>query len=277
MDIMEIDPVDFGAAVAHMAASQLFGVLAGEEHGDDRDGRNWYGAPDDRDDAERDVLELAAYVAKTRCYGEQLFNKARIDRILAEAPENNLFRHATLPRQWAYNLFAAVSLQCHDVLIAQQRLQRHRLEEAAAKNPQMALEDSIFEPIDGLGDEHAHATRFLADDAASAPIRAAQQLLEEVKAGKKPMPDQALQDSIRIAENILKDAGIPSPLAQIDPPQGETPAPMSIGTAAEQPQGSSGTPGEPEGGGQVPENTGGPQTQPKAAKPPSKSKRRAKR
>lgn len=277
MDIMEIDPVDFGAAVAHMAASQLYGVLAGEEHGDDRDGRNWYGAPDDRDDAERDVLELAAYVAKTRCYGEQLFNKGRIEKIIAELPESGRFDDAPLPRQWAFNLFAAVSLQSHDVLLAEQRRQLMRLEQATAENPPLALEDSIFEPIDGLGDEHGHAKSFLADDAATAPIRAAQQFLDEVKAGKKPMPEEALKQQIRFAEDTLAAAGIPSPLTQADPPQGEAPAPMSIGTAAEEPAAGSEAAGEPQGEGQATENAGAPETPPKAAKPPAKTKRRAKR
>lgn len=166
IDLQEVDAVEYAASIGHSAAGQLFYVLSGQPKGFRGD---WIGCnPSEQEELEQRIYELANYVAERDAGGARLWQKARIDGVIVEdLPESMQFSDAPLPRQWAYDMFATVSLHAFLQISRTQKAARDAAALAATENPGLKLEDSIFEPEKPLDYMDPHAKQFLQDQAAA--------------------------------------------------------------------------------------------------------------
>lgn len=177
MDIMEINPIEFGGAVAHIAAGQVFQILSSTETMGAPQSIDWYGSGDqDNNDVATDIMLLADYVAQTAASGERLWRWGVINGlIMADVPDGHNYNDVPASRRWAFDMFATISLQGFTQMLTLQNEEKARLAlEAIAETSQsLALEDSIFEPEGSLGELEKHAPAFFAQVAEGDALRAA--------------------------------------------------------------------------------------------------------
>jgi hypothetical protein len=207
MNILELKAADFGGAVAHVAASQLFQFLT-EDGDDEDDDLNWYGSSD-TSRTEQDVLAMARYINGRKIPAEQLWRWGAIEGIL----DAGLFVSATdlpLPRRMAFEIFNEVCAAAHHRLeLAQLEQRKAEIAAKPVEQPGLKLEDSIFEPHGSLADQEEYQAQWLKDQA-----KLDEQLLEQ----------QATQTSEQ--DPPAFSAGEPIAEDQDEP---ETPASISVG------------------------------------------------
>lgn len=166
IDLEEIDAVEYAASIGHAAAGQLFYVLSGQPKGFRGD---WIGCNfSEEEELHQRVYELANYVAERDAGGARLWQKARIDGVIVEdMPESLQFVDAPLPRQWAFDMFATVSLHAYLQVSRTQKEARAAAAIAAQSSQPLKIEDSIFEREGKLDDMEPHSRQFLQDEAAA--------------------------------------------------------------------------------------------------------------
>lgn len=210
MDILAIDAASFAARTAHVAASELYGLLL-DANGAAID--HWY---DDRaekksgEEIAEDVAAMADYVMRRMCSGETLFLRNQVEGSAAVGA----FLDQPFERQQAYSLFATVMTSVGSTLLAEQVRAEHDLDLATRPDPaKIALEDTIFEPVEGLGTMRPEAV-------------AAQQLIADhdqavkVERRAKRKAAEAQRKSAKAGDAPKTDKGNPA-----------SPAPMSVGEA----------------------------------------------
>lgn len=155
-DILAIDAVSFACRAGQVAAAEIFMLLEGI---DQMHAIVWYRSgqlppqPDHRtfEVVEREVNELAAYVCQRESNdGERL-------RIYAHSQgmevAGGLWIHQSLPTRMAFTVFAETCLSVYRTIDRTQAAERAaRAIEAAAPNPGLKREDSIFEETESLGE-----------------------------------------------------------------------------------------------------------------------------
>ncbi len=214
MDITEINPVEYGGAIAHVAAAQLFQILTASENMEGPAAVNWFGGEEGQDDAAATVLLLAEYVTKRGAGGERLWIWGSINGLIVEGvPESQQFGDAPLYRRLAFDMFASVCLRSFEQLTTLQEAEFAARQLEQRDNPPIRLEDSIFEPTGSMFEIEKHAGQFL-DDLAAADARRAE------------VADTALPDIP--ASPAAADRGIRQSL----PGQLHFETPMSIGAMA---------------------------------------------
>jgi hypothetical protein len=177
MDIMEINPIEFGGAVAHIAAGQVFQILSSTENMAGPQSIDWYGSGDqDNNDVATDIMLFADYVAQTAAGGERLWRWGVINGlIMTDVPDGHDYSAVPASRRWAFDMFATISLQGFTQMLTLQNEEKGRLalEAMANTNQPLALEDSIFEPEGSLGELEKHAPEFFAQVAEGDALRLA--------------------------------------------------------------------------------------------------------
>lgn len=162
-DILKINAVEYGGAVAHVAAFRAFEILSDDTSELHASSFDWYGGSRNPEAEETEVLTLAEYTARTASIGEQLWRYGVISGVIVQddvkAP---LFTDLPLARQVAFNTFAATCL-CVELEMrkAQLAAEKAAFEAQRAAPAPLALEDSIFEPEPSLGDQHEHQKVFM--------------------------------------------------------------------------------------------------------------------
>lgn len=149
--LLEIDPVDFAGAVAHVAAAKLYQILTESED------ENWIGcemqAKDDTN-LPQAVDFLARYVAERNPALGQLARYAEMSDVMASGAIINP------ARLMAFDTFTRIARAEFNRL---SDLQAEMAYVAPPPAQPIALEDSIFEPHGSLGDQEPHQKQFLAD------------------------------------------------------------------------------------------------------------------
>lgn len=178
MNIKEINPAEFGAAIGHVAAGQLFGILGYQPEA-------WISptAIAAAQDALIDhVLELGKYTCSRDLLPGQLLAFAASVSLRTDGADPDE-EHA---RAWAYDVFAHTCRYNFDLMTAeQQRIADAEAEEAAVKAVQpLPLEDSIFENHGSLNDLEGYQQKHLEALEASE-----QRKLEEAAAASAPDQD----------------------------------------------------------------------------------------
>lgn len=175
VDILKINAVEYGGAVAHVAAFRAFEILTegnAELHGSSFD---WYGGSQDPEAEETEVMALAEYTANSGAIGEQLWRYGIIaGLIVQDALKQPQFDELTFAHQVAFNTFTSTclgaELEMRKAQLAAEKAER----EANRPDPApLALEDSIFEPEASLNDQHEYQKQFLKDQADAAKRQAA--------------------------------------------------------------------------------------------------------
>ncbi|MET3601037.1 hypothetical protein [Martelella mangrovi] len=167
LDIMELDLVEAAAAVAHAAASQLYGML------NETEGYDWAGTGLEGDALATVIWQMGHYCQKKTAYGEQLWLRLKYSLVahtpgearptLQEGvPESHLFADVEISRQWAFLTFAQVFMAQYDRMNKQRDALTTRAAMEALKAPTPPkIEDTIFEPIGSMGEMEPHALDFL--------------------------------------------------------------------------------------------------------------------
>ncbi|ASY69373.1 hypothetical protein [Sinorhizobium fredii] len=187
MNIMQINAIEYGGAIAHVAAAQLYSFLAAtaEEGAVGRwlpsgDGSDWFGGGEDNDDPAQDVLLLAEYAATHGASGERLWIWGCITGlIMKDVPTGQRFADAPLARRFAFDMFASICVQAYQQLTGIQQAEISLAALEQRENPPIALEDSIFEPTTSLGELEKHSEQFLKDLAVADQARVDGDELEE--------------------------------------------------------------------------------------------------
>lgn len=179
MDIMQINAIEYGGAIAHVAAAQLFQILSSTENMDGVQAVNWFGGVPG-DGAEGDILLLAEYVVTHGAGGERLWIWGGITSLIVEGmPDSKLYADVDLPRRFAFDMFAAVCLQAYQQLTGIQQAELARAAIDVQVIPPLKIEDSIFEPTGSLGELEKHSEQFLKDLAAADQAPAEPDQVEE--------------------------------------------------------------------------------------------------
>ncbi|MGI2031955.1 hypothetical protein ACRQ1B_06135 [Rhizobium panacihumi] len=160
MNILEINPADFGGGIAHVAASQLYEFLL-HDQAEGAAAPTWFGNASDS--VEDDVLAMARYINGFEMSGERLWRWGQIEGVFDTGLTS--YEDLPLPRRMAFEIFADVCATAHHRLASAQDLQRKADASAiAAENvPGLKLEDSIFEPHGSLGEIEPHQQQYLKD------------------------------------------------------------------------------------------------------------------
>ncbi len=204
MDITEINAIEYGGAIAHVAAAQLFQILTASENMEGPAAVNWFGGEHGpQEDAAATVLLLAEYVTKRGSGGERLWIWGSVNGlVVVDVPASRQFADVVLARRLAFDMFASVCLRSFEQLTTLQEAEFAARQLEQRDNPPIALDDSIFEPTGSLGELEKHAPEFFALQAKADEARA-----------------QGSADDDQVVEQL---AGADS----------NTPPPMSIGAAA---------------------------------------------
>lgn len=162
-DILKINAVEYGGAVAHVAAFRAFEILTDDTSELHASSFDWYGGSRNPEAEETEVLTLAEYTARTASIGEQLWRYGVISGVIVQddvkAP---LFTDLPLARQVAFNTFAATCLGVElEMRKAQLAAEKAAFEAQRSAPAPLALEDSIFEPEASLGDQHEYQKVFM--------------------------------------------------------------------------------------------------------------------
>ncbi len=196
-DILKINAVEYGGAVAHVAAFRAFEILSDETSDLHASSFDWYGGSRNPEAEETEVLLLAEYTARTASIGEQLWRYGVISGVIVQddvkAP---LFTDLPLARQVAFNTFAATCLGVElEMRKAQNAAEKAAFEAQRATPAPLALEDSIFEPEPSLGDQHEHQKIFMNE------LPAYEQAIADAKA-KAELVAASEQEKASIGEKI---------------------------------------------------------------------------
>lgn len=164
-DILKINAVEYGGAVAHVAAFRAFEILSegnAELHGASFD---WYGGSQDPEKEETEVMALAEYTASNIAVGEQLWRYGVISGLIVqEELKQPHFTDLSLAYQMAFNTFTGACLNAeYEMRKRQVSAAKDALELNRAVPAPLALEDSIFEPEASLNDQHDYQKQFLQD------------------------------------------------------------------------------------------------------------------
>ena len=181
MNILELDAADLGGAVAHVAATQLY--LAMTEDDDIPAGpRTWFGSdPDDDAGIEKDVLDMARYVDGRDIPAEQLWRWAGMHGIVINEGED--YRAVPLARRLAFEIFTDTCMRAHHRLELAQLDARELIPLGdTLSSAGLKLEDSIFEPHGGMGDQEAYQKQWLADQEAADRRRLDEQVAAQTAA-----------------------------------------------------------------------------------------------
>jgi hypothetical protein len=200
MNIMQINAIEYGGAIAHVAAAQLYSFLAvAEEEGTvgkslpGGDGSNWFGGGEDNDDPAQDILLLAEYAATHGASGERLWIWGGITGLVVDdIPKSQRFADAPMARRFAFDMFASVCLQAYQQLTAIQHAEFGRAQLEQRENPPIKLEDSIFEPTGSLGEVEKHSEQFLRDLASADQARAEADQVDELPAPTETDPSVSI-------------------------------------------------------------------------------------
>jgi hypothetical protein len=218
MDILEIDAVSFAARTAQVAAAELYGLLA---HGVTTGIVNWYdgsGTELGDEKIEDDVAAMAAYTAKRKCAGETLFIWNFQNGRAAGDTGRQIFAEQSFARRLAYDLFAStmvnVAWKILDAQQAREAVLRQAQDEAARAAQKVKLEDTIFEPEEGLG-----TLRPEAQEAASQVAAYDHAQADERRRKRAEQKDREEQENAAAAAAAAKGR------------QRARPAPMSAGEA----------------------------------------------
>lgn len=196
-DILKINAVEYGGAVAHVAAFRAFEILSDDTSELHASSFDWYGGSRNPEAEETEVLTLAEYTARTASIGEQLWRYGVISGVIVQddvkAP---LFTDLPLARQVAFNTFAATCLGVElEMRKAQLAAEKAAFEAQRAAPAPLALEDSIFEPEPSLGDQHEHQKVFMNE------LPAYDQAIADAKA-KAKLEAASEQETASIGEKI---------------------------------------------------------------------------
>lgn len=193
MDILEIDAVNFAGRVAHVAAAELYGLLL---HGEVKPEPCWFMVDDiEAEEIDQKIDAMAAYVAKRRCAGEQLF---RAHTRSCPWEEENPWRHA------AFDLFSSTVTIVAAQLLKRQAQAERALDLATRPTPApVKLEDTIFEPEEGLGKLRPEAVDAQAQIATYDQAQAAAKAEPEAGARETP-PDQMPAETAPAVERRAK-------------------------------------------------------------------------
>ncbi|CAN7375385.1 hypothetical protein LJR231_002254 [Phyllobacterium sp. LjRoot231] len=152
MDILEIDAASFAGRVAHVAASELHGLVSWGKTGGII---NWYdrgGSELPPEQINLDIDAAADYVTTKHCSGEQLWHKMLLEkRASPTKPHQIAFTDLPFSVQLAYNIFAQVCDMAHARIQTEQNRAENELELATRPDVPLKLEDSIFEPEEHMG------------------------------------------------------------------------------------------------------------------------------
>lgn len=171
-DILKINAVEYGGAVAHVAAFRAFEILTegnAELHGSSFD---WYGGSQDPEAEETEVMAFAEYTANTGAIGEQLWRYGIIaGLIVQDALKQPQFDELTFAHQVAFNTFTSTCLGAElEMRKAQLAAEKAERETNRPDPAPLAFEDSIFEPEASLNDQHEYQKQFLNDLAETAKL-----------------------------------------------------------------------------------------------------------
>ncbi|MCH4541418.1 hypothetical protein [Ochrobactrum sp. A-1] len=209
-DILKINAVEYGGAVAHVAAFRAFEILSDDTSELHASSFDWYGGSRNPEAEETEVLTLAEYTARTASIGEQLWRYGVISGVIVQndvkAP---LFTDLPLARQVAFNTFAATCLGVElEMRKAQLAAEKAAIEAQRSAPAPLALEDSIFEPEPSLGDQHEYQKVFMKE------LPAYEQQIADARA-KAELEAAAEQEIASIGEKIT-DAPAPLSLGEIE-------------------------------------------------------------
>ena len=219
--ITEIDPADFGGAVAHVAAAQVFEFLTASENVEGTAAVNWYGSEAAGEDLQADVLAMARYINGRPVAGEQVWRWMLIQRIAPARIQSGRFDDLPMASRMAFDLFAAICATAHDKMDVLQIEARKREHYAAAEEAQsgqgLKFEDSIFEQHGSLADQEPHQKQFLEDQKRLDRERAEREGLEELDrqsgggepaaSAGTPIDDQAAQKPAGISIGTKEGEG----------------------------------------------------------------------
>lgn len=157
LDLMTLDLVEAAAAVAHAAASQLYGVF------NETDGYDWPGTGLEGDALATEIYGMACYTASKQAGGEQLWIQCRMRGMINDGmPESRAFADVEQSRKWAFLLFCETFKPLLDKLaIERGRREELRLAEGRKAPAPPKIEDTIFEPIGSMNEMEPHALDFL--------------------------------------------------------------------------------------------------------------------
>lgn len=188
MDINEINAIEYGGAIAHVAAAQLFQILTVSENMEGPAAVNWFGGEEGPDDGAATVLLLAEYVTKRGAGGERLWIWGSINGlIVVDVPESKQFANVALARRLAFDMFASVCLRSFEQLTTLQEAELAARHLEQQENPPIKLEDSIFEPTGSLGELEKHAPEFFELQAKADEARAQGDQVDQAQdAGDQP-------------------------------------------------------------------------------------------
>jgi hypothetical protein len=152
MNILDIDAASFAGRVAHVAASELHGLVSRGRPGGII---NWYdrgGSELPPEQINLDIDAAADYVTTKHCSGEQLWHKMLLERRAApNRKDQTAFADLPFSVQLAYNIFAQVCDLAHSRIQAEQNRAENDLDLATQPEVRLKLEDSIFEPEEDMG------------------------------------------------------------------------------------------------------------------------------
>ncbi|TCT34636.1 hypothetical protein EDC90_103330 [Martelella mediterranea] len=158
LDLAKLDLVEAAAAVAHAAASQLYGMF------NETDGYDWPGTGLEGDPLAGVIYEMGAYCQRKSAFGDQLWLKFRHEGVLQDGiPESKLFADVETSRQWSFQIFARIFRSNYDDMLHLRNAMAAQAEAAARKPaPKPDIEDTIFEPIGSMNEMEPHQRQFLA-------------------------------------------------------------------------------------------------------------------
>ncbi|MGI8390227.1 hypothetical protein [Brucella anthropi] len=209
-DILKINAVEYGGAVAHVAAFRAFEILTDDTSELHSSSFDWYGGSQNPEAEETEVLTLAEYTARTASIGEQLWRYGVISGVIVQSDvKAPLFTDLPLARQVAFNTFAATCLGLElEMRKAQLAAEKAAFEAQRSAPAPLALEDSIFEPEPSLGDQHEYQKVFMKE------LPSYEQQIADAKA-KAELEAAAEQEIASIGEKIT-DAPASLSLGEIE-------------------------------------------------------------
>lgn len=156
MNIEDINAVEFAAAVGHVTAGQVFGIL--------QQGGCWIGPDVDDDDQEaiiKAAMVLGEYVCTRTLVPGQLMTYAAIERLRTDDDDVDVHRN----RAGAYEFFTVAAAHAFKLITSEQkRIAEEKARQASleAVKP-IPIKDTIFAPYGTLDEMEDYQKQFLAD------------------------------------------------------------------------------------------------------------------
>lgn len=203
MDILDIDALSFAGRTAHVASAEIYGML---EHGEVRPIVDWFspsGSELEPELVEGSIAAMAGYVLHRRCSGETLFHFAQ--------PGQD-WPGQSYARRTAYDLFAATIASVGSKLLDEQRKAEEALELATRPTSTVLLEDTIFEPEEGLGTQRPEAVAAQKGIADYDQLRKAEARARRKAADAQRRAAKAAQERDKLSADLAA-AGQPAPMS----------------------------------------------------------------